>query len=365
MATLVLENGQLITPQEELSGSISIDGSTIASVGKASNPPSAETVTIDCRDCYVTPGLFDLQVNGGPECNFWADPTLDEVKALRKNQVKHGVTSFLPTLITDDLEHLKKNQMFLQSQGVDKANPLSTGLLARMPGIHLEGPCLSPKRPGVHPPEYLQSLSPELLKGFVGDQVALITLAPELDPSGKAIAYLQEHGVAVSFGHSNATLAEANAAFASGVRLMTHTFNALPPLHHRHPGAVGAALIDDRVTCCMICDGFHLDPAAAALVFKCKGVDKTILVTDAAHVGTSQGGLVGSSITLDEAVRNVVKWQVATFAQAIKMASYNPALACGQADKIGQLSPGKKADIVVWDKNLTIKHVILDGQPVF
>lgn len=144
---------------------------------------------------------------------------------------------------------------------------------------------------------------------------------------------------------------------------MTHTFNALPPLHHREPGAVGAALLDRRVTCCMICDGLHLSPAAAALIERCKGVDSTILVTDIAKVGTSQGGLVGASIYLCEAVRNCVQWGISSFSDAIKMASYNPANTLGLSNQLGVLRPGAVADMVVWDtKTLAIRHVIFNGK---
>jgi N-acetylglucosamine-6-phosphate deacetylase len=144
---------------------------------------------------------------------------------------------------------------------------------------------------------------------------------------------------------------------------MTHTYNALPPLHHRAPGAVGAALLDKDVYCSVICDGLHVDPAMVELILKCKGADKTILVSDAAYIGTSQNKLVGSSIVLKEAVTNLVYWGLTTFAEAITMASYNPAKALGFDGIIGHIAPGKKADLLLWHKEtLKPEHVILNGQ---
>src|SRR5579883_385931 len=148
-----------------------------------------------------------------------------------------------------------------------------------MPGIHLEGPCLSPAKPGVHPTHYLQPLNMEVLTELIAPAVKLITVAPELDPSGECLKLLQRSNVVISLGHSNATYDEARLAFNRGVALITHTFNALPPIHHRSPGAITAALLDDRVSCCVIADGLHLAPPAVDLIFKTKGYGRSILVT--------------------------------------------------------------------------------------
>jgi N-acetylglucosamine-6-phosphate deacetylase len=277
--------------------------------------------------------------------------------------LRSGVTSFLPTLITDDLTHMSKNISFLQSLGVGQTQ--STVFGARLPGLHLEGPCLSPQRPGVHPPQWLQPFAIPVLEQIVREPVILVTAAPELDPGGEALSWLKRKNVIVSLGHSNATFAEASTAFERGVGMMTHTYNALPPLHHRAPGAVGAAMLDEHVSCCVICDGLHVDPDAVRILLRIKGVDNTILVTDIARVGTTGGGLVGSSIYLDQAVRNVVAWQAATFSDAIKMATFNPARALGLDGSIGLIERGRHADLVVWDKEtLAIKHVIVGGAVV-
>ncbi|HEY9732964.1 MAG TPA: amidohydrolase family protein [Drouetiella sp.] len=366
MNSLALVGGTIITPVEERITDMIVDDGVIQNVG-ALHRGSINVETLDVSGCYVTPGLIDLQLNGGPACNFWADPTHLELAAFCRDQVRAGVTTFLPTLITADVKHIMKNVKFLESLGVgEKGSGKAFGVVpdcqARMPAVHLEGPCLSPQRPGVHPPEWIRPLSKSIAEQLKSSSVRLMTVAPESDVSEDGLKFLFSNNIVPSLGHSNATFEEAQLAFDRGVRLITHTFNALPPLHHRAPGAVIAAMLDDRITCCVICDGLHVDASAVKLLFKLKGAEKMILVTDAAQIGTTGGGLVGSSITLDEAVKNVVNWKVASFADAIRMATYNPAQAMGWLDRIGELSAGKCADIVVWDKaTLAIKHVFVSG----
>jgi N-acetylglucosamine-6-phosphate deacetylase len=201
------------------------------------------------------------------------------------------------------------------------------------------------------------------MERIVRPSIRLITLAPELDDTGKALEYLADHDVVVSLGHSNSTFEQANCAFDRGIAMVTHTYNALPPLHHRAPGAVMASMLDNRVSNCVIADGLHVDAAAIKLLVKVKGANKVVLVTDVAHVGTSEGGLVGSSIMLSDAVRNVVNWHVCSFPEAIRMATLNPASCLGWSGKLGQLQAGHCADIVVWDKaSLVIKKVYVAGE---
>jgi len=365
LADIHIENGQLYLVQ---------DATDIGDEQKKPEHYQPEQV-IDAQGCYVSAGLFDLQVNGSPQCNLWADPTPGQFAQLCHVLLRAGVTAFLPTLITDDLEHLKKNISFLESMGATgqlshtlkkEAGKFNATELIVMPGIHLEGPFLSPEKPGVHPKQLLQPFHMPLLKELARPSVKLMTLAPELKNGKQAIEYLRQQAIVASLGHSNATFDEAMEAFGWGISMVTHILNALPPIHQRHPGAVVAGLLAKDIYCCVICDGLHVDPNMVKLLVETKGVDRVILVTDMASVGTTGGELVGASITLSEAVRNIVKWGIATFPEAIKMATSNPACAMHLDHCLGQIKPGRRADLVVWDKQtLSIKHVIANGELVF
>jgi len=380
MSKLVIENGYLVTPDQERPTKLWLKDGAILYIGDllpANLGQESAFKSVDASGCYVTPGLIDLQMNGGPDCDFWKTLSIDaygvsEVRALRRELLSRGVTAFLPTLITADVDHLVKNIAFLKSQGVSRVLPFGQEKnlkdqperepLSRMVGIHLEGPCLSPERPGVHPKEWIRPFTPETIAPLIDSTVALFTAACEGDPDGKAIDLLKKNNIVVSLGHSNATFEEANKAFEQGATMITHTFNALPPLHHRKLGAVGAALLSKATTCCLIADGLHLDKATCALIFAIKGAAKTILVTDRASIGTSGGDLVGSSISLDQAVQNMVNWNICSFADAIRMASLNPAKAIGLDHYLGSIEMGKAADLVFFDRtSLEVKKAFVAG----
>lgn len=377
MPNYVVTCKQILAPHPIAETRLWLANGEILAVGDWSGD-TAGFEPLDFTDLTCSPGLIDLQVNGSPDCNFWADPTTQDLTALRLELSRCGVTSFLPTLITAPLSKLIQTRDFLKAQGAGlnsqvkyesaSHNSKSTATqpdgasapLSRMLGLHLEGPCLSPERPGVHPAKHIQPLTKDLIDQLVDPTISLITAALEQDTDGSAQELLLSKGVKVSLGHSNATYEEANRSFDRGAKLLTHTFNALPPLHHRNPGAVGAALLDRTVSCCLIADGLHLAPAICDLIYRLKGVDKTILVTDRATVGTLNGGLVGASIILDDAVRNFVHWNICSFSSAIQMASTNPAKALGISN-LGRVEPGMLADLAFFDDQLHCQQTIIGG----
>lgn len=361
MNSISILNGHLILPQAERLTSLHLQDGKIADLG---NSTLRDGPVIDAADCYVTPGLIDLQVNGSAECDFWQTPDAASLTRLSERMLRSGVTTILPTIITAPIEHMASNRDLLKSLGLAALEPAEH--MVRMPGVHFEGPCLSPLKPGVHPPEHVKPLSPAVLKNLIDSSVRLITVAPETDTADTCLAWLKDQGVTVAVGHSNATFAEAERAFNQGASLLTHTFNALPALHHRQPGAVACALLRDDVTCCFIADGLHVDPEMLRLAYKLKGFARSILVTDIAAIGTSTGGLVGSSVVLDQCVRNMVSWKIASFPEAIYMATSNPAKAIGLEHRLGQIQPGYDADLVLWNKqDLAVKKVILAGRVVY
>ncbi len=241
---------------------------------------------------------------------------------------------------------------------------------ARPIGIHLEGPCLSRARRGVHPEQYLQNPSPRLLEKVVEaaqGTLKLITLAPELPGALELIRECVACGIRVAIGHTDATFDDALAAIEAGATHATHTFNAMRPLEHRSAGAIAAILARPELTADIIADGVHVDPAVVELFLRCKGMDRAVLITDAISAagmpdGTyklgeldvevkgsrceSGGRLAGSVLTLDRAVRNVHAFAGWSLQDALRLATSNPARVLGRT-ALGTLQPGVPADIVV------------------
>jgi N-acetylglucosamine-6-phosphate deacetylase len=240
-----------------------------------------------------------------------------------------------------------------------------------MLGLHLEGPVIAPSARGAHPAAHL--LDPaacDSTRWTPACSVRLVTVAPELPGARELIAQLAGSGVAVSLGHSMATADEFVAGFDAGATMCTHLFNAMRPFHHRDPGPVGAVLgsADPSLAAGLICDGFHVDPAAIALAWRALGPRRVVLVTDAVAARgrtdepprTVDGGLAGSVVTLDRAVRNLVAWTGASVPEAIATVTANPARVLRITDR-GVVEPGACADLVVLDDRLEIESVIVRG----
>jgi N-acetylglucosamine-6-phosphate deacetylase len=258
-------------------------------------------------------------------------------------------------------------------------------------GAHLEGPFLSPKRPGAMDPELF--INPDvgqlrrLLEAGAGG-VRVMTLAPELPGSLELVERLARESVVASIGHTDATDAEVRAAVKVGARAATHVFNAMPQLHHREPGAVGAVLDLPGVSCELICDGVHVDPVAMRLLFRAKGVSGTRLVTDAMSAAgmpdgeyrlggrpvsvaggravlAGGGSIAGSTLTMERAVQNAVRLLGASVQDAILMASTNSARLLGLGGRKGEISSGSDADLVVLDESLQVQATMVAGQWMF
>jgi N-acetylglucosamine-6-phosphate deacetylase len=254
----------------------------------------------------------------------------------------------------------------------------------RILGVHLEGPFLSPARPGAHRLEYLQPPSIRWISRLVDDfpgVVRLITLAPELNGTGPVIDALAARGILVSAGHTDATFAQANAGFDRGIRLATHVFNAMRPYHHREPGVAGAALTHPEVACSVIADHIHLHPAVVDQVVRLKGPGHVALVTDAISAAGAtgpamtlgdrsvrvvggaprldDGTLAGSVLAMDQAVRNVAaRWGLG---DAVRMAGGTPARLLGLDS--GEIRTGMRADLVLLDGALAPTTLVVGGVP--
>jgi N-acetylglucosamine-6-phosphate deacetylase len=352
-------------------GFVAIEGARITAIGEGTHAHPDLEVT----GGTIVPGFVDLQINGAAGCDFLA-PTEAGLEAAHAHLLQTGTVSYLPTLVSAPDDRLRHALAFFADRTRRQTTP-------RILGVHLEGPFLSPARPGAHRPEYLRSPSVDWIAGLIEEfpgVVRLVTLAPELDGADAVIDYLTSRGIAVAAGHTDATYAQAMAAFEHGVRLVTHLFNAMRPYHHREPGVVGAALWHPDVACSIIADGVHLHPAVIEHVLTVKGPERTILVTDAASVvGASapactlggrpvrvldgaprldDGTLAGSLLTMDQAVRNAA--EVGGLDSAVRMASTTPSRLLGLDQ--GALRPGYRADLVLLDRDLRVTASVVGGQ---
>ena len=311
-----------------------VEGALLSGIGHG-DPPRAPDQRLDG---VLAPGLFDRQVNGGAGFEVTDGPdALDAIDAL---QLAHGVTSYLPTLVSPvDGSALDA----LAARVDDPGSPVA--------GVHLEGPFLSPEHAGMHPVDRLRVPADGVPDWIEHPAVRLVTIAPELPGALELIERLAGRGITVSLGHSGAPADVARAGIDAGARMVTHVFNAMGPLHHRAPGLAGVALVDERVRVGVIPDGRHVDPVVLELVRRCAG-DRVALVTDATPAAgagagrfsmagvqideegrTTDGRLAGSVLTLDAAVRGWVAATEATLADAL-LAAAEPALPSGLANLV-------------------------------
>jgi N-acetylglucosamine-6-phosphate deacetylase len=360
--------GRLVLDDSVAPGRVTVEDGTIANV---------ELDPAEVHGPFVVPGFVDLHVHGwGGHDAMGGEADLD---GMARAMLPHGVTSFLPTAVTAGVATLRAF-----ADRVRAWRPRATADGAQPLGFNLEGPFISPDRRGAQNPAFivapatvelgeLEPLLPEL---------KVTTIAPEVDGAIALIEWLAGHGVAVSLGHSAATLDEARAGYAAGARTTTHLFNAMTGVDHRHPGLAVAALIDDAVDVELIADGNHVDRAVWPIILRAKPRERLVLVSDAlalAGLGdglTSIGGLAvevsgtratlagtttlaGSVIALDTAVRNLVA-SGASLPAAVAAASRNPLDLIGVTDR-GRIAAGQRADLVELDDGLRVRRVARAG----
>ncbi|HBW58364.1 MAG TPA: N-acetylglucosamine-6-phosphate deacetylase, partial [Oscillatoriales bacterium UBA8482] len=329
---------------------------------------SRSTDILDLQGDWLSLGGIDLQINGAlglafPDLELQHLPKLTQICQYLWEQ---GVDGFMPTIVTTSIDKIQRSLAtiteFIQTVAPDQPT-------AKILGVHLEGPFLNPSKRGAHPEEYLLPLTWEQVKRVLGDSanlVKIITLAPELDPTDRIIPYLTNLGIIVSLGHSQATAPQAERAFTLGATMVTHAFNAMPGLHHREPGLLGAALVNNRVQSGLIADGEHICPLMVNLLLRMSGINQprettglipVFLVSDAASplglpdgvyawderqievkAGTARladGTLVGTTLPLLTGVKNLVKWNCCDLGEAIALATIAPRQALSEFSLIG------------------------------
>jgi N-acetylglucosamine-6-phosphate deacetylase len=345
------------------------DGSTVAGVVGFGETIESVEIGGTAAD-YIVPGFIDLQVNGRDEIDVM-DASSGELCELSSQLAREGTTAWLPTAITSPLERLEA-----VAATVAEAANASGAIL----GMHLEGPFISAARLGAHPASSLEPRGMALARVEALPALRLITLAPELDGALEAVAALCARGVAVSLGHTDASLEQAQAAVAAGARMFTHTFNAMAPLDHRYPAAAAAAMLPSPAWAAVIADGIHVHPAMLRLLYLTRGASGICLTTDrvaiAAAPGASplaaatvangaarmpDGRLAGSVISMLDAVRIMVERVGASVGEAALMAATNPARVLGLGRR-GKIETGALADLLVLGPGLELKAVLVGGR---
>lgn len=340
---------------------------------------------VDRTGCWVAPGFVDTHIHGFAGRDVMdCDPV--SIHTITSELAKRGTTSWLATTLTASAQTTGEAcASVAEAVAAQRQDPDFVG--ARTQGIFLEGPFFTEGHKGAQNPRYLVDPSIALLNDWQGKAQGLIAktaLAPERTGAVDYIAQATAMGVVAAIGHSSATYGQAAAAVLAGASVVVHTFNGMDDLGHRDPGIVGCAMTSQGVYAELICDGKHVDPVACEALVRSKGWEHVALITDCLSCGglpdgsyfigelpielragaayLKQGGnLAGSTLTLVEAVRNVVDWGIVTAEQAIRMASEVPARANGIADRCGSILPGRDADLVVLDRGLNLVETYMGG----
>lgn len=355
-------------------GWVLVGGDTIFQAGTGVAPDADEVV--DLGDATLVPGFVDLHGHGGATQAYEDD---DFSAALAAHRM-HGTTRSVVSLVANPVPDLVRSLGRIRD--VMASDPL-------LLGAHLEGPFLSPDNKGAHNEDFLVAPTPAAVEALLAAGAGVIrqvTIAPELPGALDAVRRFVQAGVTVAVGHTVGTYEQARAAFDAGATVLTHAFNAMPGLHHRRPGPIGAAVEDDRVTLELILDGVHVHPAAARTLFRA-APGRIALITDAmgaagaadgpyrlgsldvtvtdgvAHV-TGTDTIAGSTLTQDVALRNAVRLTGQSLPDAVAALTSVPARAIGLGDRFGRLAPGFAADLVALSPALEVLRVWAAGQPL-
>ncbi len=351
----------------------------VDSVIVAGPPPSGATV-VDAGGGFVVPGFIDVQVNGAHGIDLAGRP--DAIAELAAVLPQYGVTAFCPTIVTSPPSVV--TDALAAWRSLSSSGP--AGAVAV--GLHLEGPMLNDRRRGAHDARWLQAPGPDVVEGWSRDAgVALVTLAPELPGALAVVLTLRSRAVVVAAGHTDATSDDMLAGVEAGITAVTHLFNAMRPFGHRDPGPVGLTLAGvGGLVASVIVDGIHVNPTAVAAAWRALGPEHFMLVTDAvaalglpdgpvrlgslaavagpSGVRAADGTLAGSTLSMDQAVRNLMAFTGCSLSDAVACASATPAGVLGDASR-GSLSPGCRGDVVVLDPSGRVTTTVVGGEVVW
>ena len=335
-------------------------------------------------DLIIVPGFIDQHMHGC--CGYEVmNGTKHAITKIAEGIKSEGVTSFVATTSTNSIECIDKSLNAI-SEFIQDDNKELPELL----GVHLEGPFISKIYRGAHLEEYIIKPNVSVMKHFIessNKSIKIVAYAPEEDENYKFLEYIDKNKIIASIGHSNETYNSISNLIKKGLKSVTHTYNAQKPIHHREVGVVGASLLFDELYTELICDGVHVSKEAVRLLVKNKPIDKIVLVTDSLSVkglvdGIYQeidqiiyminqeprledGTLAGSTLKMNQAIKNLIDFTNISFSDAIKCATENPAKLLNIFDKIGSIKVGKLANFAVVDKDLNVYQTVRCGRIIF
>ena len=372
-------NGKIVLPDTVVSGRALLYDRRVVSLADEA-PAGCEA--IDARGGYVIPGLIDMHIHGymGEDSS---DGRPEGLRAMAEGLKANAVTGFLPTTMTVSRDELRRAFACIRDVKAESDAEDWTG--ARILGLNAEGPFLNPKKKGAQAEEHILPGDTAFFRDYL-DILRLVTIAPEMPGNLECVRELSEAGVLVSIGHTCATYDQAREGFEAGVRHVTHLFNAQTGIHHRDPGVAGAALTDDRVSCELIADTFHIHKGLFPLIARMKG-RKLCLITDCLRSGglpdgeyvsggqkfvlkgiecrLTDGTIAGSVLRLNCGVRNLFENTDLPLNEAVNAASLNPATALGMDGEIGSIEPGKRADLAILNGDFSVRATILGGRVIY
>lgn len=396
----LLRNARVVCPDRVVeSASVLIEDDRIAQIVESSSESIDAGSVIDLDGLTLLPGFIDIHIHGAAGIDTMA-ATAEDLGRVGEFLARHGVTSWLPTLVPADLEPYERavraigetisnqRELFASSSlNADRVSALPA-VSARVLGVHYEGPFVNSEQCGALHREHFRVFdSTAALDGLPTitreEALHMMTLAPEIDGGMDLIRALTRRNWVVSIGHTKATASILDQALAAGARHMTHFMNAMTPLHHRDVGAVGWGLVHDDVTLDIIADGIHVNPAILKLVVGSKSANNVSLISDAiaaagqgdgdyeiwgeritvsgGRTENARGSIAGSVITMLDAVRTMSSLGFSEI-EVAQMASQNPARLLGIDSLCGSIEAGKRADVVAVDENLNVRLTIVGGR---
>jgi len=379
MASLLIKNCRLYDAAEKAPlCSVLVRDGTIEKVGRIGR---ADQV-LDAEGRMIAPGLIDVHIQGAGGADT-LDATPEALATIARTCARFGVTGFLATTVYKAGQENRHLKVAAECVGRDLGG-------ARLLGTHLEGPFISPHKRGMIQPDCLTLPAAAILDDIyasLGDTLKMMTVAPELPGSAEITRTLRDRGAVVAFGHSKATYDETVRGFAMGITHVTHLFNAMASLHHRDPGPLAAIFERPEITCQVITDGVHIHPAVLRLAFHALGPKRFVTITDGMHAlglpdgqyvynkleyesknGTARykdGTLIGTALGLSQLLARLTQFTPCTVPDAIKTVTENAARVLGLAQTKSSIAPGRDADLVILDKDLSVHATLVAGQVVY